>query len=273
MTWIRWDVETPRAEVVGFLADRLGVKVVTALGHYNALCCGFGHDRPDGLIGKVADATLEGWALWDGKRGRFAAAIREWCAQASEPGKLRGWWRNEAVLREQARSARKPDGRKGKGGDPPREIPEKSPRGSSGDSPGKPRGNEDDNGNEDENGSSSLRSELQSSLIRPAVAVAVAANAGLRANPALAGFNELLPQQAEAPVSDWLAAGIPLPLICETVEAVARRYRPGVKGHQPTSFEYFDKPVRQAFARQQGTEQLRAAPAAAPTRPRIRRLV
>ncbi len=138
MTWIRWDVRAPQSEVVGFLADRLGVKIAQALGHYNALCCGFGNDRPDGRLDQLTDATLEHWALWDGKRGRFAAAIREWCGQGKDPGFLRGWWRNEAVLREQERSARKPDGRKGR----PREIPGESPRGSSGDSPGEPRGNE-----------------------------------------------------------------------------------------------------------------------------------
>lgn len=279
MTWIRWETTAPRSEVVAFLADRLGLKVYAAHGLYAAMCCGFGDERPDGRIADVTDTAIEHWAGWDGKKGRFARAIRDWCAKVAEdgrdPGQLRGWWRNEAVLREQTRSARKPDGRKGKGGDPPRGIPEKSPRGSSGDSPGKPRGNEDDNENEDENGSSSLRSELQSSLIRPAVAVAVAANAGLRANPAVAGFNELLPQQAEAPVAAWLDTGIALALICETVEAVARRYKPGVKGHQPTSFEYFDKPVRQAHARQQGTNQLRAVVVvdATPRVPRIRRLV
>ena len=252
MTWIRWDITTPRSEVVGFLADRLGVGLAQALGHYNALCCGFGGDRRDGRVDKVTDATLEGWALWRGKSGRLAMAIREWCAQnEADPGKLRGWWRNEAVLREQERSARKPDGRKPRN---PRQLPDKSPRGSSGDSPVKPRGNDDDNVDELRTTSSSSAGTI------PAVQVAVAANRGLQANPGLPGFNELLPQQADQAVKDWTAEGIPLALICSVVEKRCADYKPGLNGSQPSSFAYFDKAVRQAHQQGIGKLQLASAP-------------
>lgn len=141
MTWIRWDVRAPRSEVVAFIADRLKLRVYAAHGLYVAMCCGFGAERPDGRIDQVTDTALETWAGWDGRRGRFAAAIREWCSQGTDPGILRGWWRNEAVLREQERSARKPDGRKGRPPEHPRKIPGESPEGLAGDSPVESRGN------------------------------------------------------------------------------------------------------------------------------------
>jgi len=141
MTWIRWDTGTPRSDVIGFLADRLGLKPVYALGHYNAMCCGFGDHQTDGRIDTVTDSMLELWADWSGRRGRFAAAVREWCAKAEEdggdPGVLRGWWRQRALLEKQRKDAGKPDGRKGKGNgsdsDDP-DIPPKSPQSPPGDS-------------------------------------------------------------------------------------------------------------------------------------------
>lgn len=269
MTWIRWECETPDSDVVRFLSRELGLKAVHALGHYNAMCCGFGAHQPDGSLTTTSDDDLERWAQWDGRRGRYASAIRRWCAQAAahggSPDELRGWWRQRARLAKQERDRHK----RNRLGNPPPPV-EGSPQ-----KPARVLGaTENGERNENDTGSSSLRSELPSSLIRPAVAVAIAANAGLRANPLLRGFNELLPQQAEGPVTTWLEAGIPLPLVCETVEATARRYKPGVKGTQPSSFEYFDKPVRQAHARDQGAAQLQAAPTTKPASvPRIRRLV
>lgn len=133
MTWIRWDTVTPRSEVIGFLAERLGVKPVQALGHYNAMACGFGDHRADGRLDKVSDPMLETWAMWAGKPGRFAKAMRDWCAMAVEvdgdPGELRGWWRQTALLTKQERDRQKPDGRKKSRANPPGDsggIPRKS---------------------------------------------------------------------------------------------------------------------------------------------------
>lgn len=117
MTWIRWDLVTPRSEVVTFLMRELGVSRALALGHYNACACGFGEQRPDGLIAEVADEDLELWALWRGKVGKFATALRTWCSQSAEPGKLRGWWRQEQLLRHQKRRRKRPP----KSGDVPTE--------------------------------------------------------------------------------------------------------------------------------------------------------
>lgn len=113
-------------------------------------------------------------------------------------------------------------------------------------------------------GSSAGTSTAAGAGAAPAVRAAIAANDGLRANPHLAGrFNELLPQMAEQPVADWLQAGIPLPLICQTVEEVCRRYKPAPHRKQPSSFAYFDPPIREAHAR----AQLPPAPSAAAAPP------
>ncbi|HTG26091.1 MAG TPA: hypothetical protein VK681_39200 [Reyranella sp.] len=106
MTWIRWDVATPRSEVVLFLADRLKIQQAHALGHYNAMCCAFGEHRQDGRIDQVPDIALESWALWRGKEGQFAKAMREWCPD----GDLRGWWRQEKLLARREQDKKKPSG-------------------------------------------------------------------------------------------------------------------------------------------------------------------
>lgn len=95
MAWIRWECGTPDSDVVGWLADRLGLEPAQALGHYTAVCCKVGEHRGDGRVGDVSDTLLEQWALWRGKRGRFAAAFRERCQDAD--GLLRGWWRQDKL--------------------------------------------------------------------------------------------------------------------------------------------------------------------------------
>lgn len=267
MTWIRWDVNTADSEVVAFLAERLGLKPVHALGYYNALCCGFGMHRKDGNLGAVTDTALEVWARWDGKRGKFAEAIRAWCAEPMPdgtprpPGELRGWWRQRALLAKQERDAQKPDGRKGRGSGLPRE----SRAGSAGDSRGMLGGNDNDNGDGDEyGGRSPLRSDLPPA-VAPAVRLALAANAGLRANPTLPegphgrAFRELLPNQAQAMATAWAEAGIPLALAEDVVRQVASAYVPQFVGDQIGSFQYFDRAVRAAHLKAQGTAELNAA--------------
>lgn len=91
MAWIRWECGTPDSDVIGWLADRLGIEPAQALGHYTAICCKVGEHRPDGKIGDVPDTLLSQWALWRGRSSRFADAFRERCQD--ETGNLRGWWR------------------------------------------------------------------------------------------------------------------------------------------------------------------------------------
>lgn len=112
MTWLRIDTDAARSGVAGDLARDLGIKPMLALGHYVAAILGFGEHQPDGVVASVDDHTLENWAFWKGKEGRFAAAFRARCTSdgsGKDPvGVVRGWWRQDALLRKQAKDASRP---------------------------------------------------------------------------------------------------------------------------------------------------------------------
>jgi len=112
--------------------------------------------------------------------------------------------------------------------------------------------------------------------VRPSVRVAVAANAGLKANSRLGGrYNELTPQQAEAKTVEWLERGIDLELLCATVRRVAEKFQPGPGREQIVSFGYFERAVAEAHAKARGAAELAAAgegPTTTPKAPKIRRL-
>jgi hypothetical protein len=140
MTWIRWDTTAPRHELIGTIAERLRIPAAQAFGHFAAACCGFGEYRKDGCSGAVSDTTLEDWALWRGKPGRFAAVFRDLCIQRREdaqdpPGTVKGWWRQKALLEKQLRDAarRKPTDAPPETPDLPPENPRGFRAGSSGD--------------------------------------------------------------------------------------------------------------------------------------------
>ncbi len=102
--------------------------------------------------------------------------------------------------------------------------------------------------------------------LEPALQVARAANEGLRANPHLGAEAELHPLRADLatqPVADWLAAGVPLELICTTVRDVAVRFRPNARARRIASFAYFDAAVRAADAERTAAATLRL-PSTAP---------
>lgn len=115
MTWLRWDTETRHHAVIGRLAEALKVKPAYALGHYFACCSGFGEHQTDGDVRAVSDTTLEGWALWTGKRGVFARAFRALCVSdgsGRDPlGVIRGWWRQRAIVQKQERDRQRPPSR------------------------------------------------------------------------------------------------------------------------------------------------------------------
>lgn len=113
MTWIRWDCRTPHHETVHALAEELRVRTAEAHGLYAAVCCGFGEYQTDGRVAAVTDTSLEKWATWEGRRGRFAGAFRTHCVETREgqkdaPGVVKGWWRQAALLRKQAVDAARP---------------------------------------------------------------------------------------------------------------------------------------------------------------------
>lgn len=138
MTWLRLDTDAARSGVAGDLAKDLGLPPMHAFGHYVATISGFGEHQQDGVVAVVADDTLEGWALWKGKAGRFAKAFRARCTadgQGRDPaGVVRGWWRQEALLRKQIKdNSRLPSHLRN------REFPQDSPEIPAGESSGFPR--------------------------------------------------------------------------------------------------------------------------------------
>lgn len=116
MTWLRWDIQTPRHRVIGRLATELNVRRAEAVGLYFSCCLGFGENQTDGRPAAVTAHDLESWAFWTGKRGKFAKAFQALCvADGSEeddprdiPGVIRGWWRQDAIIRKQIKDASRP---------------------------------------------------------------------------------------------------------------------------------------------------------------------
>jgi len=99
MTWLRVDIDFPGHESIGHLAEQLRIDPDRAGMTIIRLWCGFGQYRPDGKVAAITDTTLEDWAKWRGPRGKLAAAVRE--KLVDEDGRLKGWWRQEALLRHQ----------------------------------------------------------------------------------------------------------------------------------------------------------------------------
>jgi hypothetical protein len=113
VTWIRWETKTPKHELVGDLAEGLKVRRAEALGLYNATCCGFGEYRKDGRADQITDTTLEQWAEWEGRKGRFAEIFRQRCVeqrsgQRDAVGTVKGWWRQAALLEKQVKDNSRP---------------------------------------------------------------------------------------------------------------------------------------------------------------------
>jgi hypothetical protein len=106
MPWIRWECSTRSHELIGQLAEELKVRRAEAVGLYVNTCCGFGEHRQDGDAATVTDATLEAWADWQGKPGKWAGAFRTLCLE--DGGQVRGWWRQEALLRHQEQKRQRP---------------------------------------------------------------------------------------------------------------------------------------------------------------------
>jgi hypothetical protein len=155
VTWIRWECNTPDHAVIGQLAEALSIREAEALGLFNGVCCRLGQHRPEGTVDLVPDISIERWSLWQGKRGRFAAAFRELCVerrdgQEDPVGTVKGWWRQRALLEKQTRDAAKrklpssPQTDAKKLPENPRVFSEGTPEGS--------EGYEDEDGNGNGNG-------------------------------------------------------------------------------------------------------------------------
>lgn len=187
MTWTRWDTEAPHSDVVGYLAEALHVRQAEAYGLYNACCQGFAKHRADGLVSEVPDTSIERWAMWEGKKGRFAAAFRARCVSeggGKDPaGTIRGWWRQAALLTKQAKDAQRPPSHRRDHPDGSREEISGEPARESG---GNPRGNSDgDGGRRTEDVDETISSILPARLLTKLV--------GHPARYAITGFLDGLP--------------------------------------------------------------------------------
>jgi len=107
VNWIRVAVGIGRDSTVGALAEALGVSVPLTTGHLVLVYTALAEGCISGDVSAVPDAVLERWAMWAGKRGRFAAQFRVHLCTAE--GVVRAWGKyNGTKLRDmEADRARK----------------------------------------------------------------------------------------------------------------------------------------------------------------------
>ena len=249
MTWIRLDCELPNHPVIGLLAQELRVDTDRALACYCRTLLGFGEHRVDGRVGAVADVTLEEWAKWRGRAGRWATAFRSLCVEMREgerdqPGVIKGWWRQLKLLEKQERDRLRP-------GEGTRKASER-PAGAS----QVPLGG-NDNDDENENGygkQSSLAGERENEpLSGPVDRIAyaqrctIACNRGLRDNPKINGFRELATSNQMEITDEWLGHGTPVELAEQVVYDRAMSYTPRGSNRQPASLSYFSRVLQQEW--------------------------
>ena len=104
MNWIRIDVGIMDDPSVGALAGALGVSVPLTTGHLVGVLRKLPTHAKDGDLSRIPASTIELWAMWAGKKGKFAAAFRAHLCTAQEV--VRGWEKhNGAAIREAQRSA------------------------------------------------------------------------------------------------------------------------------------------------------------------------
>jgi hypothetical protein len=125
--WFRVDCDIVDSPKVGRVADACGVAIPTALGHVLAVLAKVRQHRAHGgALGDVPDSMLEQWALWTGKRGRFATAFRD--AFCDADGTLSGWAeRQEPLIRRLERDRERARERRNKAGESGGESADTSP--------------------------------------------------------------------------------------------------------------------------------------------------
>lgn len=122
MKWIRIDAGIACDPKLQQLADAVGVRLPHAIGLVVCALCQFPAHARDGDIGDIPDATLEKWAGWEGKRGKFAPAFRAaFCAD----GVVTGWEKHNgaAVRKADKDTERQAEYRAKKAGRPPDSPP------------------------------------------------------------------------------------------------------------------------------------------------------
>lgn len=99
MNWIRIATGIMDDPSIGALADDIGCDEVTTVGHVIGVLSQLPVHAREGDLSQVADRTIEAWARWTKKRGRFAAAFR--ARLCADTGVIRAWEKhNGGAIRE-----------------------------------------------------------------------------------------------------------------------------------------------------------------------------
>jgi hypothetical protein len=97
MNWIKVAVDMKSDDAMGVIVDECDVSRYSAVGLCVNVLGVMALKAQDGNLSDVRDSTIEEWAGWDGKRGRFAAAFR---AAMCRDGTVRSWEKyNGAAIR------------------------------------------------------------------------------------------------------------------------------------------------------------------------------
>ncbi len=104
MNWIRIATGIMRDPTLVALSEALGVNVPCTTGHVVGVLTSLPEGAKTGDLSAVSDRTLEQWAMWKGKRGKFAAAFRTHLCDTQ--GVVRSWEKhNGAAIRRAGESA------------------------------------------------------------------------------------------------------------------------------------------------------------------------
>lgn len=87
--WIRVHANIGSRPVVDRAAESLGVSAAAAIGHLVQFWGQVSQHAPNGAVGQFSDRQLDAWGGWLGKRGKFAAFIRQHHLDAD--GRVREW--------------------------------------------------------------------------------------------------------------------------------------------------------------------------------------
>lgn len=98
--WIRIDASAPDDPKVDLIASALGITSSHAFGLCAAVWCRTATICPEGVLGGVPPTTVERWAGWKGKRGRFAEQFLK--QFADETGLIKGWKDRQGKLIERS---------------------------------------------------------------------------------------------------------------------------------------------------------------------------
>jgi hypothetical protein len=249
--WYRLECDVGDDELWEELGSRLGVPGPHAFGHYGWFTGRYGErwirGKIKGRLDSLQDATIEKWARWAGTPGAFAAALRELCTD-TDSGELKGFRRRNAkILLKQLRDARKKKGESADSAPPLREPaldPAREPREN-------PHAYDDNDGNGyEKNSSTTTAREVESVLY--AQRCTVAGNRGLRDNPKVNGFRELVTSNQVEVTDEWRAKGIPCEFAEQVVYQRAEAYQPRGSNRQPVGLNYFTKAILTEWEVEQG---------------------